>query len=160
MFLINIIFFYSARQSRKIFQFSWKLGCCAEVIFGPRLSVDQNKSQVIQKSIWSISNSTIIARLFQICSTITMRSITTWKIKFHVKSSKVEAAEKMSNSDCFISFKWPQMLSEFIWHLFVSLLLLTIYFRKSVILLTTLFVLVLNHNQQSCIWMLIWHIKC
>ena len=78
--------------------------CCAEVILGPKFSVDQNKSQGIQK---------FDLKAFQIYSAITMRSITTWKIQFYVKILKVEAAGKyfkfrlftllqMGSAKCFL----------------------------------------------------------
>ena len=51
-------------------------GCCAEVIFGPKLSVDQNKSQDIQKVYLKHFLKQIQLSLFdllQICLTITTR---------------------------------------------------------------------------------------
>ena len=61
-------------------------GCCAEVIFGPKLSLDQNMSQGIQKVDVKHFNFNLSLFVFlQICSVSTMRSITTWEIKAHVK---------------------------------------------------------------------------
>ena len=124
--------------------------CCAEVIFGPKLSVDQNKPQGIQKVNLRDFKLNYLFGSLQICSAITMRSI---------KTLKVEAPEKTLNSGCLLCSKWPLqnvfyiMHTNFICHSYVSSLLLTgrIYIFEKVLysLLTTLFVSVLNYQSSE-----------
>ena len=83
-------------------------GCCAEVISKPKLSVDQNKLQGIQKVNLKHFKLNHLFGSLQICSAITIRPI---------KTLKVDAAEKKFK---FRLSTLPQMASTKVFYIKMS----------------------------------------
>ena len=127
-----------------------------------RSFLDQNfpwikiSHKVFKKSTWSILKSIVIVRLFTSLFGIYCEVNYNLENWISCKMSKVKDAGKIFKfrlstllQMASTKYFYIKMPSDFLWNLYVSSLPLALYFQRSLTLLTTFFVLVLNYQSKE-----------